>query len=117
MSKSIEPPLVITSKEHGINVIQQVVDGLQTARRKTKNKPTVGMMYLRFKNEEEVDDWMGKFEFVVQTFWKEKLGVQEPLHIQAICRDNDRGLADVLFAPDAETLRLLIKQRYPDMNI
>jgi len=116
MTESIEPPMVITSEEHGIDVIAQTLSTLEITRKKAKDKPVIGMMYLKFNTEKDMDTWLKKFHIVVNAFWKEKCGVQEPLHIQAVSKENDLNTVDVLFADSQDRLRLLVQKRFPGLG-
>jgi hypothetical protein len=115
MTNSIEPPIVITSEEHGIDVMAQTLSTIQLSQKKAKGKPLVGMMYLKFNTQKDADKWLKQFEYIANEFWKDKCGGQEPLHIQAVSTKDALNVLDVLFAQDKETLRMLVKQRFPGM--
>jgi hypothetical protein len=110
MSASITPlelPKIISSKKEGYEVIAELVKAIVDMK-KTSDRPCVGMLYLKFNSEPEMEEWIASF--------KTLMNCKGDMKFLVIGRENDRTLIDMLFADSNENLKTVAKMRFPEME-
>jgi hypothetical protein len=105
----IEPPVVIRTEREGINAIATLVELVK----KAPANRLLGMLYLKFNNEEEVDKWIAKMKLVLNHYWKEKLKHTTDLTYICVSKENMRDEVDIIFAEDPVMANLGARLRFP----
>jgi hypothetical protein len=114
-SDVIEPPRFIATKKEGLSLIANVCVGLQEGM-KNDNRPLVGLVYLKFKTEEEMDEWIATFRTITNHFWRHKMNRPDDLHFISCARENARTTVDVIFADTQENVKFAAETRFPGMK-
>ena len=111
MSSNIEPPKVINNKREGLEVMLDVCLGLEEMTKNSSN-PCVGMLYLKFKSEAEVDEWTKSAQTIISHHWTEKLKKPHPLHFLCVSKVCAKDTVDVFFAETHETCNEIAQMRF-----
>jgi hypothetical protein len=118
MTTEIEPPFEINTTKQGLRVIAEILSMLTEMDKLEEKRPIVGMMYLKFQNEEDMDSWVSSFRNISQHFWIEKMKRSESLHYYTVCRkEGTSWLCDLFFAETKEDTDKLAKGRFPGLNV
>jgi len=113
-SNKNESPNPISSKKEGLKIIANVLCALETAGNQTA--PICGMLYLKFKTGQEMDEWCATFRYIINDYWTEKMKKPGNIHSLFVIREGECACA-VLFAESKEILEEISRMQFPDIGV
>lgn len=95
-----------------IEMLDEMVFGKQKYNDDGSARMVTGLLYLKFSNEKEANQWNETFRVLVNHHWMNKLKKDTPLHIIAVSHQNAKDTLDVFFAETDEIVWDIASMRF-----
>lgn len=111
MRSRIEPPLVIRSDDDAEKMMVKTIMAIHKVSK--NNRPVVGMIYAKFNNASDADNYIQRLRATVNMYWLAVLKKDDPLAFVSVISDEEPDTVDFFFADSVERVQSAARMRFP----